>query len=228
MAKRVQDRLKAQGLLSALCLLGFGAVAACDTMLLPGGRNAGGEETAASDDPATVAVPETEVSAQAASAPDRAKPSYANTISERLITLARLRASRPLNPYAVEVAGPQTLPAEAVPAQASNPGGASASDVTFIVKIRDKAVQEEIARSFRKDRDGAVARWRDWRAVNGWDGFDLVGGSYSGEIILRLADDAAPALRERFAGKSAREVAAWISDRPNVAYCDPNYTASVP
>lgn len=218
-----------QGLLIGICLAGGSLVAACDTMLLPGSRESA-RESASGADASDDAKPDTEITVSTASAPPPAPSSqtYANTVSERLITLARLRASRPVNPYAVEADGPQTRPAEVIPAQASEPGSQSAADVTFIVKLKDPVIQNEFARNFRKDREGVLARWRDWRAANGWDGFELVSASYSGEIIIRLADDAPAALRERFAGKSAREIAAWISQKPNVVYCDPNYTASVP
>lgn len=218
-----------QGILIGLCLAGGSLVAACDTMLLPGSRESS-RESASGADASDEAKAEAEIAVSTASAPPPtvSTQTYANTISERLITLARLRASRPINPYAVEANGPQTRPAEIVPAQASDPASQSAADVTFIVKLKDPVIQNEVARNFRKDREGVLARWRDWRAENGWDGFELVSASYSGEIVVRLSADAPDALRERFSGKSAREIAAWISQKPNVVYCDPNYTASVP
>lgn len=187
-------------------------------------RDKSSDSAAAGDTTETPAVPTTDVRAASASP---AGASYTNTISERVMTLARLRVARPVNPFLVESRAAQTLPAEAMPVQGSTPEGQPAGNVTFIVKIKDRFVQDEVAMTFRRDKDGSRARWSSWAAEHGWQGIELVSGSYSGEVIVRIADDAPPATREVFKGRSAKEIAAWFSRHDFVAYCDPNYTASV-
>gem|GEM_PF-5855409 len=228
MVRRNPFLTQRQGLLIGLCLAGGSLVAACDTMLLPDSRESSRGSASGPVSSDDTAETETNIGTATAPPPTPATPTYANTMSERLFTLARLRAARAGNPFGVEADGPQTRPAEILPAQASAPESQSATDVTYIVKLKDPVIQNEIARNFRRDRAGVESRWQTWRAANGWDGFELVSASYSGEIVVRLADDAPGDLRERFADRTAREIAAWISQKPNVVYCDPNYTASVP
>lgn len=111
------------------------------------------------------------------------------------------------------------------PAQAGRPGDASALDVDFIVKIKDAELRTRVLDIFRKDREGARAAFRDWALTHDLEGFDLVGATYSGEIIIHIGEDAPEAVRERAARTPARSMAEDIAARPNVVYCDPDYTA---
>lgn len=226
MTDKTEKTKGSQGWLLAACLATGPALASCGQISVP--RMTSGsetsEETTERPEGSEAAVPETEV--QTASA-ETSKPTYANTISERLVTLARLRVARPINPYTVEARAPQTMPAEAMPLPGSRPSGQSAADVTFIVKIKDKSVQDEIARNFRRDREAMQEKWKAWAAEHGWEGLELVSGSYSGEIILRLSSDAPAPIREKFERLTAKEIAAWMAGYEFVVYSDPNYTASV-
>ena len=147
---------------------------------------------------------------------------FAGRISDGFVGLAQIKVNEQ---KASEIApeAPMTIPAQAD--GTLRPGDRSAADTVFIVKFADKTVETEVARIFRKDPDGARARFATWTKANGWTGFELVGASYSGEVMLRLADDAPDELSRRFRTTSARDMADQMAARDGVVYCDPDYTA---
>ncbi len=107
----------------------------------------------------------------------------------------------------------------------ARPGDASAATVDFIVKVKDPVIRANVTDIFRKDKDGAVAAFEAWSVGTPFEGFTLVGATYSGEIIIHMKPDAPDAVRERLVSISARAMADQISALENVSYCDPDYTA---
>ena len=105
------------------------------------------------------------------------------------------------------------------------PGDTSAATVDFIVKVRDPAIRTDVTDVFRRDRDSAVAAFAAWSVGTPFEGFELVGATYSGEIIIHMAADAPEPVKERLMSISARALAEQISALENVVYCDPDYTA---
>ncbi|MEO1472539.1 MAG: hypothetical protein AAFS03_01170 [Pseudomonadota bacterium] len=98
----------------------------------------------------------------------------------------------------------------------------TADHADFIVKFEDAPALTEAARLFRKDKARAREIFRALaKDLSGLEQFELVGGSYSGELILRRAFlDGEP--RGRAAVNMVLEE---LRARNDVAYCDPDFTA---
>ena len=85
---------------------------------------------------------------------------------------------------------------------------------TFIVRFKNEPEVDEICKMFRRDGDGARAKFSTWRA--GYPqlaGLTLASASYSGEMILALPSND-PARR------SPVEVLAKIKTMNNLAYAE--------
>ena len=110
-----------------------------------------------------------------------------------------------------------------LPAQATTTEPAGES-VDFIVKLKDVAAVDQAIKMCRRDLEEAQAMFGDWAAGDAvFSGMQLVGCSYSGELILRQALAAAPAGGER----QVDGLLERIRGHENVAYADPDFTARV-
>ena len=64
---------------------------------------------------------------------------------------------------------------------------ASAPVTSFIVRLRGEPDFDKVAKSFRRDKAGAMATFQAWCSRHkGLEGLVLVGASYSGELIIGL------------------------------------------
>ncbi len=92
----------------------------------------------------------------------------------------------------------------------------------FIVKFRDTPELDAILRQFRKDEASARQAFARWASTQpGLSGFELTGATYSGEALLRynFREGAAPTRA------AVDELMKQLRSAPNVAYCDPDFTA---
>lgn len=106
------------------------------------------------------------------------------------------------------------------PASRSVPAQARGGFADFIVKLEDAPEVAEAIRLFRKDKAAGRAAFEAWQAENpDFADFEFRGGSYSGEAFLRKRFDGPPD-RSRVAAALER-----LRASPDVAYCDPDYTA---
>lgn len=96
--------------------------------------------------------------------------------------------------------------------------------VDFIVKVKDVAAIDAAIAMCRRDLEKAQSMFGDWAAGDAvFSGMQLVGCSYSGELIVRQALTAAPAGGER----QVDVLLERIRDHENVAYADPDFTARI-
>ena len=110
-----------------------------------------------------------------------------------------------------------------LPAQATTiePAGEA---VDFIVKVKDVEAIDQAIAMCRRDLEKAQAMFGDWAASDAvFSGMQLVGCSYSGELIVRQALTAVPAGGER----QVDALLERIRGHENVAYADPDFTARV-
>ena len=109
----------------------------------------------------------------------------------------------------------RTLPALA-------PATMMQTTANFIVKFRSAPDIEEIIRLYHRDPEAAKAQYDSWKQDHPvFKDTDLVGATYSGEALLsRKFSPGAPADRA-----AIDEVLNDIREAPNVAYCDPDFTA---
>lgn len=92
----------------------------------------------------------------------------------------------------------------------------------FIVKFDDDPKVDAIIRQFRKDEASARDAFESWASNKpGLSGFELTGATYSGEALLRyrFKDGTAPSRA------AVDELLKQLRNAPNVAYCDPDFTA---
>lgn len=92
----------------------------------------------------------------------------------------------------------------------------------FIVKFDEDPKVDAIIRQFRKDEASAKQAFENWASTKpGLSGFELTGATYSGEALLRYRfnDGTAPSRA------AVDEVLKQLRNAPNVAYCDPDFTA---
>ena len=94
--------------------------------------------------------------------------------------------------------------------------------VDFIVKFQDEPGVDAILRNFRRDRESAAAAFADWAAQeHGLSDFELIGATYSNEALLRFRfEDGVTPNRA-----IVDEILAELRRAPNIAYCDPDFTA---
>lgn len=103
------------------------------------------------------------------------------------------------------------------------PGGQLANAyVELVVKFKDDREVKEICDLFWKDRAGARARFEAFKAGRPeFGGLSLDRVTYSNELVLTPTDEVAAHRRL----PAAREIAARLSARPNIAYAEPNLAA---
>lgn len=98
-----------------------------------------------------------------------------------------------------------------IPADAKTINGPAAS---FIVRFENEPVLSEIGKSFRRDGDGARAKFADWvKEHPEVEGLKLSRASYSGELILVLPSDDSQ-------GRSPEDVLEALRGMDNLAYAE--------
>ena len=85
---------------------------------------------------------------------------------------------------------------------------------TFIVRFNDEPVLSEIGKTYRRDGDGARAKFDGWCSdYPGLDGLTLVRASYSGELLLGLPQNDPM-------NRSPEDVLAALNAIDNLAYAE--------
>ncbi|WP_084398453.1 hypothetical protein [Henriciella aquimarina] len=135
---------------------------------------------------------------------------WLSTGPETATTLSLTPAQAPANSTAPKVAS--TGGSETVRTQIA---GAEQTRFTLIVKFNGEPVLDEIGKTFRKDPEGAKARFQQWASGKpALAGLRLERASYSGELILVSAGS-----------RSMDEAIRAIQAMDNVAYVEPDYSA---
>lgn len=179
---------------------------------------------------APAAVTEPDRMALAAEVPDEETAS-ANPPAEAITpTLDDAPSSLANAPDIIPASGPQTRspapiiqPARQVVPPAPPPrADAPLQPATFIVKFKENDAIDEVIANWRRDRDTALAAYSSWAEGDPlFSAMDVVGCSYSGELILEAPVPAAPAA----ARTRVSDLVALIRGHSAVAYADPDFTA---
>lgn len=137
------------------------------------------------------------------------------------------RTSLQNEPDIIAASGPPTIapvpsfqPArQPVPAQGA---GEPVQPATFIVKFKESDAIDEVIANWRRDRDAAEAAYAAWAEDDPlFSMMDVVGCSYSGELILEASVPAAPAA----ARARVNALVDLIRAHSAVAYADPDFIA---
>lgn len=100
--------------------------------------------------------------------------------------------------------------------------GEPVQPATFIVKFRETDAIDEVIANWRRDRDAAEAAYAAWAQDDPlFSTMEVVGCSYSGELILEASVPAAPAAARARVGA----LVDLIRGHSAVAYADPDFTA---
>ena len=85
---------------------------------------------------------------------------------------------------------------------------------TFIVRFNDEPVLAEIGKTYRRDGDGARAKFERWCTEHAeLDGLTLVRASYSGELVIGLPHDDP-------LNRTPADVLAALNAMDNLAYAE--------
>lgn len=174
----------------------------------------------------TIASPGMEREAPQADTPEDLVPPRTMTlgeVSDASVPLSSLENE----PDIIVASGPPTIaPAPSLqPARQPVPtpdAGEAVRPATFIVKFRENDAIDEVIANWRRDRDAAEAAYAAWAQGDPlFSTMDVVGCSYSGELILEASVPAAPAAARARVGA----LVDLIRGHSAVAYADPDFTA---